>query len=200
MDIQKLATACEKNGFEFIFVQTKQEALEIVKKHITPNVSVGIGGSTTLEETGIQGYLIGRKDIKLFNQYEAGITMNENIRRRREGMIADIYISSTNAITKKGELVNSDGTGNRVAAQIFGSKKLFIVAGVNKIVEDVTAAIHRIKTVAAVKNVERLNAKAVSFGKAPSYTVENIANKYGIIENDEKGRTTIILVNESLGY
>jgi hypothetical protein len=144
--------------------------------------------------------LTSRKDITLHNQYEQGISKEENAKRRKLGVIADIFITSTNALSEKGELINCDGEGNRVAAQIFGSDKLLLIVGVNKIVKDVEAGLERIKTIAAVKNAERLNKKAASFGKEPNYSGDDISQKYGVIKSDKKGRTTIILVNETLGY
>ena len=126
--------------------------------------------------------------------------MEENIQRRRVGLLADLYVTGCNAITKDGKLVNADGSGNRVAAQIFGPKKVLLIVGTNKIVESVEEGFKRIEEVTAVKNVVRLNAKAVEFGKEPTYTVNNISNKFSVISSDTKGRTTIILVKEDLGY
>jgi len=199
-DIKLLKQNCEKNGFEFIFAENKDEALKIAKKFFKPNMSVGFGGSVSIEECGIYDFLINSKDLKVLNQYEKGIDMKENIRRRKEGMIADIYVTSTNALTMNGELVNCDGSGNRVAAQIFGSDKLLIIAGINKVVKDVDAGFLRIKNIAAVKNAQRINEKAMQLGKESKYTAEDISHKFVYINGDVMGRTTIILVNEELGY
>ncbi|MDR2081110.1 MAG: lactate utilization protein [Campylobacteraceae bacterium] len=200
MDISALKLNCERNGFEFIIAKTKQEALEIAKRYIVKGSSVGLGGSVSIEEIGLLDYLVNNKEIKLINQYESGISKEENTRRRKEGITADIFVTGTNALTANGELVNCDGEGNRVAAQIFGSKKLLLVAGKNKIVRDIQSALERIRTVAAVKNAARLNEKAVTFGKEPNFTSENISKKYGIITRDAPGRTIIIYVDENLGY
>ncbi|MDR3177794.1 MAG: lactate utilization protein [Campylobacteraceae bacterium] len=200
MDIEELKENAQKNGIEIIFVQTKQEALEKAKKYIKSGSSVGLGGSVSVEEIGLLEYLVSRKDIILYNQYEEGISKEENLKRRKKGMVADIYVTSTNAITKEGWLINYDGAGNRVAAQIFGSDKLLIIAGVNKIVNDIHEGLARIKNIAAVKNAERLNKKALSFGKAANATAQSISSKSGIIHKDIRGRISVILVNETLGY
>jgi len=126
--------------------------------------------------------------------------MEENLERRRQGMISDLYITGCNAITQKGELVNADGDGNRVAAQIFGPHKVLLIASKNKIVEGVKEGFGRIRGIAAPKNIERMNAKAISMGKEPRYNEDNIANKFAFITSDKPGRTTIILVGENLGY
>jgi L-lactate utilization protein LutB len=200
MDINTLKSNCEKNGLAFINTQTKQEALKSAKTYITKHATVGLGGSISVEEIGLLDYLVNSKEIKLINQYESGITKEENIKRRKESLTVDILFTSTNALTLKGELVNCDGEGNRVAAQIFGPKKLILIVGKNKIVKNIEAGFERIKTVAAVKNAERLNEKAASFGKEANYTSENISKKYGIVAKETPGRIVIIFVNEDLGY
>lgn len=200
IDMKLLGENCMKNGFEIIFAKDKNEALEISKKYFKDGMSIGLGGSSTIEECGIYDFLVNNKKIKLYNQYEEGISMSENMKRRKEGMTADIYVTSTNALTQDGEFVNCDGSGNRVAAQIFGSDKLLIVAGKNKLVKSVVDGFERIKNIAAVKNVDRLNQKAIKFNKEPYHTVESISNKFVYINSDVKGRTTIILVDEELGF
>ena len=190
----------QNNGFSVIEVATAAEALEIAKGFVEPQMHIGLGGSTTVQQIGLLDWLTQQEDINLSNQYESGITMEENVERRRQGMISDLYITGCNAITQKGELVNADGDGNRVAAQIFGPRKVLLIASKNKIVESVKEGFGRIRGIAAPKNIERMNAKAVSMGKEPRYNEDNIANKFAFITADKPGRTTIILVGEDLGY
>ncbi len=189
-----------ENGFEVIEVATGAEAREVAKGFIEPGLKVGLGGSTTVQQIGLLDWLTEQKDINLSNQYEAGITMEENVERRRQGLLSDLYITSCNAITQKGALVNADGDGNRVAAQIFGPRKVLLIVSKNKIVESVKEGFGRIRGIAAPKNIERMNAKALSMGKEPRYNEKNIANKFAFITADKPGRTTIILVGEALGY
>ncbi|MDD3343631.1 MAG: lactate utilization protein [Sulfurospirillaceae bacterium] len=198
--MEALKQAFKKHGFELICVSNKEEALSVSMSFIKSGMSVGLGGSTTVAQIGLLDYVTSLKDITLFNQYEKGITMEENTHRRRQGMLADLYICGTNALTKNGEIVNADGSGNRVAAQIFGPKKVLIITGKNKIVEDVAAGFKRIHDVASPKNIERMNNTAIAMGKAPRHTMENIGNKFAYIDADVEGRTTIILVDEDLGF
>jgi len=198
--MQNTISNLEKNGFEVLHVKNKKEALHVAKNYIKDGFSIGLGGSTTVAQVGLLDYLLEQKNISVINHNEAGIDMQENLRRRREGMLSDLYITSCNAVTKDGELVNADGSGNRVAAQIFGPKKVLLLVGINKIVENLHAGFERIKNVAAPKNIERMNKKAVSMGKEPRFNANNIANKFTFINGDEKGRTTIILIDEELGY
>lgn len=198
--MQGLIEILEKCGYNAHFVQTKEEALELSKSMIVSGMSIGLGGSTTVREIGLLDDLVSRDDITLFNQYEKGISMEENTKRRREGMLTDLYITGTNAITKDGKLVNADGSGNRVAALIFGPKKVLIVVGVNKIVDNLEDGYKRLMEVAATKNVDRMNNIAKSMGKEPRHNLDNIANKFTYIKADEQDRITIVIVNEELGY
>lgn len=198
--MQGLIETLEKCGYNAHFVQTKEEALELSKSMIVSGMSIGLGGSTTVREIGLLDDLVSRDDITLFNQYEKGISMEENTKRRREGMLTDLYITGTNAITKDGKLVNADGSGNRAAALIFGPKKVLIVVGVNKIVDNLEDGYKRLMEVAATKNVDRMNNIAKSMGKEPRHNLDNIANKFTYIKADEQDRITIVIVNEELGY
>ena len=195
-----LQEAFKKHGMEVIHVSTKEEALALAKTFITAGMSIGLGGSMSVAQIGLLEYVTSLSDITLFNQYEKGISMEENTRRRREGMLSDLYICGTNALTKTGELINADGSGNRVAAQIFGPKKVLIVAGHNKIVATVEEGFKRIMEISAPKNIDRMNNTAIAIGKEPRYNMENIGNKWAYIDGDVEGRTTIILVDEDLGF
>lgn len=198
--MDSLKQAFKKHGMEVILVSNKKEALSVAMSFIKPGMSIGLGGSTTVSQVGLLDYVTSLKDITLFNQYEKGISMEENVHRRRLGMLSDLYICGTNALTKNGELVNADGSGNRVAAQIFGPKKVLVVTGKNKIVENIEEGFKRIQEVAAPKNVERMNNTAISMGKIPRHTMDNIGNKFAYINGDVEGRTTIIVVDEELGF
>ena len=198
--MEKLINIFKDCGYDAHFVKTKTEALELAKTYIKSGMSVGLGGSVSVQEIGLLDYLLNKKDITVFNQYEDGISMDENIHRRRQGLISDIFVTSTNAITKDGKLVNADGSGNRVAAFSYGPKNVLVIVGINKIVEDVEAGFKRVMEVAAVKNIERINNKAIEMGKEPKYNLDNIANKFSWVKADDKDRIIIILVDEELGY
>lgn len=198
--MEALKKIYKKRGFELICVPNQEEALSVAMSFIKPHMSIGFGGSMTVKQIGLYDHVTSRKDITLYNQYEAGISMEENMDRRRKGLISDLFICGTNALTKNGELVNADGSGNRVAAQIFGPKKVLIIAGINKLVENVEEGFNRIRDVASPKNIERMNNIAISLGKEPRHNMSNIGKKFAYINGDEEGRTTIILVDEALGY
>jgi hypothetical protein len=198
--INKMIKNFEKNSMELIYVKNRAEAFELAKGYIKPGISIGLGGSTTVKEIGLLDFILKSDEITVYNQYEAGISIEENEKRRREGLLSDLYITGTNALSINGELINADGSGNRVAAQIFGPKKVLIFAGKNKIVQNIEEGFKRIREVAIPKNIERINAMAIANGKKPTYDENNIANKFSYINGDKKGRTTIILIDESLGF
>ncbi|NQY21578.1 MAG: lactate utilization protein [Campylobacteraceae bacterium] len=190
----------EDNGYKVYLAKNKKEALEISQSLIKKGMSVGLGGSTSVKEIGLLDDLVSRTDITLFNQYEKNISMEENKHRRRYGMLTDMYVTSTNALSKDGKLINADGSGNRVAAMIFGPINVLVIVGKNKIVETLDDGFKRIQEVAAIKNIERMNNIAISNGKEPRHNLDNIANKFSYIKADEKDRIILILVNEELGY
>ena len=198
--MEELINSFKDCGYDAHFVKTKEEAFELAKTYIKSGMSVGLGGSESVKEIGLLNYLLNKKDITLHNQYEDGISMDENIQRRRQGLVSDIFVTSTNAITKDGKLVNADGSGNRVAAFSYGPKNVLVIVGINKIVEDVEAGFKRVMEVAAVKNIERINNKAIEMGKEPKHNLDNIANKFSWVKADDKDRIIIILVGEELGY
>jgi len=112
-----------------------------------------------------------------------------------------LYVTSSNAVSESGYLINVDGSGNRVSALSFGPKNVLLIVGKNKIVKDVEQGFTRINNIAAPKNAERLNIKAASLNKPQIYTVDNIQNHFSVIkESDIQGRITVILVDEELGY
>ena len=198
--MEKFIEILKSCGYDAHFVKTKEEAFELSKTYIKSGMSVGLGGSVSVQEIGLLDFLLNKKDITLFNQYEDGISMDENIHRRRQGLVSDIFVTSTNALTKDGKLVNADGSGNRVAAFSYGPTNILLIVGVNKIVEDLEAGFKRVMEVAAIKNIDRMNKKAISFGKEPKHNIDNIANKFSWVKADDKDRIIIILVDEELGY
>jgi hypothetical protein len=142
--------------------------------------------------------------VDVINPYEAGIPPEEALERRRKGMSADVVIASTNAITLDGKLVNLDAMGNRVAAMIFGPKKVILVVGMNKVAPDLDSAMARVKHYAAPVNNIRLGLKnpCVETGLcADCSTPQRICNMWGIIEGHMiKDRVHVKLVGENLGY
>lgn len=152
---EKVVKALGKNGFSATFCRTAQEAVSAILEEIPQDASVGIGGSWTVKELGLLDKLDAR-DNRILNHGKPGLSGEEKSEIRRQQLTCDVFLTGTNAVTMGGELVNVDGVGNRVAAMIFGPKKVIIVVGLNKIVEGIAEAVERIKKVAAPINNKRL--------------------------------------------
>lgn len=189
-----------KNGFEVLVAESLAWALVYGKGMIKKGMSVGFGDSNTVIEIGLLEYLEGLENITLYNQYEIGISETESTYRRRMGVVSDLFITGVDAITRDGKLVNADRVGNRVAAQLYGPRKVAIFAGINKIVDSVEAGIERIESIVAPKNAEKQNERALSFGKKAVFSNQSSMRKLNIINSDEPGRTTIVLISDSVGF
>jgi hypothetical protein len=203
---EKAKKAVEKlvaHDFKAIYVRTKEEAAQEVLKQITPKQKIGIGGSLTLRELGIlekleaQGYTV-------YNHWKPGLSRENMLEIRKSQMTSDLFLSSVNAVTLSGELVNIDGIGNRVNSTNFGPGKVILVAGYNKIVEDVQEGIKRIKNVAAPLNARRLNidVPCAKVGKCVDCNSPNRICRVIVIHERKPSLTDIliILVGEELGF
>lgn len=142
-----------RNGIGGFYFPTSEEALPKILEYIPEGAVVGLGDSLTLKQTGIIAKL-EQGHYRLLDPWKE--TSAERKRSlQREILLSDVFLVGTNAVTLDGELVNIDSRGNRVAAMIFGPSKVLVVAGINKIVEDVESAVARIKCIAGPANARR---------------------------------------------
>jgi hypothetical protein len=201
--VRKAIEKLEAHDFKALYVKSKTGAAEEIWKHITPKQRIGVGGSLTIRELGILEQLEA-KGHPLYNHWKPGFSKEEVLRTRKAQMTSDIFLSSTNAVTLNGELVNIDGIGNRVNSSVFGPGKVILVAGFNKIVDDVQEAIKRIKNVAAPLNARRLNidVPCAKTGKCVDCNSPNRICRVIVIHERRPTLTDIhiILVGEELGF
>lgn len=154
-DIEKTIEALNKKGFKALYVKDAAEAVSYVLSMIGKDDTVGMGGSMTLFETGIADALLDQGNT-IYSR-ELAKRFGQNISEvRQKAMTADVYLTSTNALTLDGDLINIDGAGNRVAAMIYGPQKVIIVTGKNKLTANPHTAVARIKEVACPQNARRL--------------------------------------------
>jgi hypothetical protein len=200
---RKAVEKLEAHGFKAIYVKTKEEAVNEIWKHVVPQAKVGAAGSVTIREIGILGQLEGEGHT-IYDHWKPGIPKEDMLGVRKSQMTSDLFLGSANAITLNGELVNIDGAGNRVNSITFGPGKVILVAGYNKIVEDVQEAIKRIKNVAAPLNARRLNldVPCAKLGKCVDCDSPNRICRVVMIHERKPMLTDIliILVGEELGY
>ncbi len=154
-DIQTALDALNKKGFNAVYAASKNEAQGHVFSLLGDGETVGAGGSATLYETGIIDALVSSGHVV----YQSDLAQKRGQDRdeaKRLGMTADVYLTSTNALTLEGDLINIDCSGNRVAAMLYGPHKVIVVAGRNKLTPNPHTAIARIKTKACPPNARRL--------------------------------------------
>jgi len=179
-----------KKHFNVINVQTTQEAKAEVLKLVGEDESVGVGGSLTIRAIDVIDELSSAGN-KVIHHWLPATFIDEIKDARRRATRADVYLTSTNAITQDGELVNMDTYGNRVVGMIYGPKKVIIVAGYNKVVKNIEEAFKKIRGETAVKNAKRLNVDAP----------DNLCKVATIIyQRPNDTDITIILVNSELGF
>jgi L-lactate utilization protein LutB len=152
----KAVEALTKNKFTATYVKTREEAVRQITELIPTDATVGVGGSWTIQEIGLDAALEARGNTML-NHNAPGLSPKESLAIRHKQLACDVFITGTNALTLDGELVNVDGSGNRVASMIFGPQQVIVIAGINKIVRDIVDAQNRIELYAAPINNKRLN-------------------------------------------
>jgi len=203
LKIKRCAEALEKNNFKPYIANTRAEAIEILKELINRGDSIGLGGSVTLSELGVVE-MCRSTEYRLFDRYAPGLSPEETNEVMRQSLLADVFITSTNAVTENGELYNVDGRANRVAAMLFGPKSVIVIAGCNKIVKDLEAADRRVKEIAAPANCVRLkrDTPCVKLGYCADCRSEGriCADKVVMARQMVKDRVKVILVKEELGY
>lgn len=206
LKIENALSSLRKNGFEAHYFPTSEEAVSKVLGMVPEGAVVGIGGSVTLREMGLLKAL-GERGFELADHWEArrrGAPRDEVMRIRRLHLNSDVFITSTNAVTETGELVNIDGTGQRVAAMIFGPKKVVVVAGVNKIVGDLEEGLWRASNIASPMNAKRLNrgTPCTVTGECEDCdSPERICNITTLIHRRPRDTdVVVIIVGEELGY
>lgn len=212
--LKRVERTCEnlnKNGIDSFYVEKREDVVELLKKLIPTGATVSIGGSVTLDECNVPEFLKSG-NFNYLDRYEPRLSREQIEEIFHKAFFADVYLSSSNAVTEKGELYNVDGNSNRVAAILYGPKQVILVCGINKIVPDIQAAIQRVKSVAAPANAIRLNcdtycAKAgkcagINGAMADGCSGDaRICCNYAVSAKQRKpGRIKVIFVGEELGY
>jgi L-lactate utilization protein LutB len=201
--INTTINSLKRNGINGYLVNSNKELIDKVNELTKDGDTVSCGGSITLFETGIIDYLRSGK-YNFLDRYKEGLSKDDLKKLYRNTFSADVYFTSTNAITEKGELYNVDGTGNRVAAMLYGPDKVIVIAGINKIVKDIEEAVERNERISAPANCKRLSrdTPCIKVGHCVNCSSEErICNEYTIIKRQgNKDRMHVIFLNEELGY
>ena len=199
---QKMIKNLKRRNFDAFYCPTAAEAVERVSAMIPDGSSVSWGGSMTIRDMGLTAAL-HKRDLILLDR-DLAETREEAQRIYREAFSADYYLSSVNAISEDGVIVNIDGNGNRVAAITFGPKHVILVAGLNKVTQDVQSALARARSTASPINAARFDIKTPCRTDGTCHNCnspESICNYIHFMRNSHPaGRHTVVLVGEDLGY
>lgn len=211
--IKTTMQALRQNNMLPFYVSTKEEIIPLIETLIEKKSSVAFGGSMSLNAIGAVEF-IRKGDYNLIDRYEADITPEERKKRLKEAFFADVMLTSTNALTTGGDLINVDGIGNRVAAMIYGPESVIVVAGANKIVDNIEEGFDRIKKTAAPLNCKRLsvNSYCSKAGECMGLSQENrtitsgcrgerICCDYTVMSYQRaKDRIKVIICGDEIGY
>ena len=154
---QKAVEALGTNGFTAVYCQTPDEARRYIVDAAIDATNVGFGGSMTIADLGVQQELatLGKE---ILNHGSSDLSREQKMEIMRRQLTCDLFLSGSNALTMRGELINIDATGNRVAAMFFGPRMVIVVVGRNKLVDGTPQeAIQRVKQWATPPNAKRLN-------------------------------------------
>lgn len=200
---KRVVKALEKNNFESYYFSTREEALNHLLDVIPDHSKLGIGGSLTLREIGLLD-MLKEKGFTLYDHNDQSYTPAEKTVQRYKQLSCDVFLASSNAITLKGELVNIDGIGNRVASMTFGPQKVIIVAGINKVVRDIEEGLQRIRMYAAPLNTKRHESPnpCLKTGQCQDcQSTARICNITNIIHKcPPLSKIEVVIIGEQLGF
>ena len=203
---ERLAKAIIKNlhrrHIEGFYCPTGGDAVQKVSELIADGSSVTWGGTMTVRDLGIPAALKGRGTLEVLDR-DLVETPEEKQAMYLRAFSVDVYLTSANAISEDGVIVNIDGNGNRVAAITWGPKKVIFVIGINKVAQTVEAALARARSTASPINAARfdINTPCQTDGVCHNCnSPESICNYVHFLRNSPRGKHTVILVGEPLGY
>lgn len=199
---QRIVKNLEKRHYEAYYVPTGNDAAAKVLQIIKKGSSVSWGGSMTIRDIGLTASL-KNGDYKVYDRDDV-TTLEDKLSIYRKAFECDYYISSVNAMTEDGVIVNVDGNGNRVAAITWGPEKVILVVGINKVCPDVETALKRARSYAAPINMARFNYETPCQKDGLCHdclSPDSICNYISIQRMSHPAkRHIVIVVGEELGY
>ena len=192
----------QRRHIEGFYCATAAEAVNKVLELIEDGSSVTWGGTMTVRDMGIPDALRRRGTLEVLDR-DLVETPEEKLAMYLKAFSADVYLTSANAISEDGVIVNIDGNGNRVAAITWGPRKVIFVIGLNKVAQTPEAALARARSTASPLNVARFDIKTPCQVDGVCHNCnsrESICNYVHFLRNSPKGRHVVVLVGENLGY
>lgn len=201
--IEAAVKALNANRFDARFVADREELLKLLGELVPENAVVASGGSATLEETGVLDFIRSSR-FRYLDRYRPGLSAEELRTVFLRSLDADWYFSSANAITMDGQLYNIDGNSNRVAALAYGPRNVAVIAGANKLVQDLAEAEQRVKNWSVAANCFRLHTTTgcVLTGRCTDCKSPERMCCNTLISSFQRqpGRIRVFLLPEILGY
>ncbi len=202
MEIKSVLENLQIRGFEPFYCENREDAITVILELLKDKKTIGFGGSMTVHELGLMDVLEADGHT-IYSHSKVAPEDRDHVYQLAQS--ADAYVSSTNALTEQGELVNIDGAANRVTTFTFGVKTVLFVLGTNKITKDVTQAINRIRNYAAPKNCVRLhkNTPCATLGHCVNCNSDDCICNTTVISHHQTSKQEhvyIVIVNEELGY
>jgi len=199
---QTIIKNLKRRHMEGFYCATADEAVKKVSELIDDGNSVTWGGTMTVRDMGIPDFLRNRGTLEVLDR-DLVETSEEKQAMYLRAFSTDVYLTSANAISEDGVIVNIDGNGNRVAAITWGPKKVIFVIGLNKVAQNVEAALARARSTASPINATRFDIKTPCQTDGVCHNCnspESICNYVHFLRNSPKGRHVVVLVGEPLGY
>ena len=198
----KIIKNLERRHIKGYYCPTAKDAVNLVSTLIADGSSVTWGGSMTIRDMGIPAALHTRESLTVYDR-DLAADRDEAQQIYLKAFSCDYYLSSANALSEDGQIVNIDGTGNRVAAITFGPKNVIFVLGVNKVAQDVEAALKRARSTSAPINTARFDIDTPCKIDGVCHNCNSadcICNYIHVLRNSPKGKHQVVIVGENLGY
>ena len=193
-DLEKLRRNLEAEGFTVSCFGTAAQAADYLDAALDGK-TIGIGGSVTIRDMGLAERLSTHARV-YWHWDEATL---------EQAASAQVYLTSVNGLAETGELINIDGTGNRVASGLYGHEKVYFVVGRNKVAPDYDAALWRARNIAAPKNAQRLQVRTPCAAKGDKCydckSPDRICRALVVYwEKPKSMDMEVVLIDEDLGY
>lgn len=200
---ERTVAALTKNGLKARYVEKNKDAVKAVLELIPPDAIVGCTGSFSIRQLGLVE-MLEKRGNKVVHHWLPGLSPEEDLRLRHEELGADVLLTSCNAITMDGKIIDIDAAGNRAAGTMFGPGKVIVVVGVNKIAFDEEEGLHRARHIAAPLNAIRysLDTPCAKTGFCSDCRSPQRICKVVLIIERKPSLTDleVILVGEELGF
>lgn len=199
---EEMVGILKEKSYDAHYAEDLSEARDKILSMIPDGSSVAVGGSETLAEMGLID-IFRNPRYKFFDRYNTS-SWEETVEVYRQSLLADFLVTGTNAVTRMGELVNVDCSGNRVAGIMFGPKRVIIACGTNKVVNNLEEAMKRLKQIAPMNSLRNgHDTPCIRTGRCMDCQIhQRIDNVIGIVNHGMKfeGRISVIMIAEEAGF